>query len=75
MSWEILKAISEKLLQELLVFLSVLVWVILRVGGVILKRVEEGKPVTISVLGHDIVDINKRSRTQLVKGKIPAKGE
>jgi hypothetical protein len=60
----------EKLVQELLVLVSVLLWVFLRVAGVLVKKLEEGKPVSVELFGVEIVDINRKSRIRREREKI-----
>ena len=70
--WEI-KQLLERLGQELAVLLSVVAWVILRVSGVLIKKVSEGKNLKVELFGKEIIEIqqeNKCNHTQQEKEKI-----
>lgn len=68
--------LSAQLEQELVVLLSAVLWAILRVLGVLAKRVEEGKAVEVHILGKDVIRVSGKGilHTQQEKGKTKAKG-
>jgi len=51
--------LSELLLQELLVLLSVVSWVILRVSGLVQKVVNEGKAIKIKVGKREVIHLSQ----------------
>ncbi len=71
-----LAQLSKPLEQELVVLLSAVLWALLRVLGVLAKRIESGKAVEVRILGADVIRVSAGGilHTQQAKGKIRAKG-
>jgi hypothetical protein len=71
----ILQGLSYHIQEELIIALTLVLYAVARLIGIISKRIELGENITISVLGKDIVRVEDIHRTQQAKEKIPVTGE
>jgi len=69
MGWNYLSSPLENLRWELVLLLLALVWLPLRLLGAVVKRVEEGKPVVLRILGKELVEVENSSSARKRGGK------
>lgn len=57
--WNYPNSVLEKLSGELLLLVVSLLWVLLRLSNIVTKKVEEGKPLSIKILGREFLEVKE----------------